>query len=143
MFILNPTRKFTVKYGSPSEEGADFFEADFEFILTEDCFTEDIRKKVKELQPILEKDTDEVKADKMYKQQAVIWHKIRKSLKAVRGINDFEGNPINIQDEKGNIIEDTQAAVFEFITNFGDVATQVLTAYLGLNTKNLNAGAMK
>ena len=75
----------------------------------------------------------------MYKQQAVI---IRKSLKAVRG-NDFEGNPINIQDEKGNIIEDVQAAVFEFITNFGDVATQVLTAYLGLNTKNLNAGAMK
>lgn len=138
-FVLNPTRKFTVKYIEPSMEDTESnsFEADFEFILTEDCFTEDIRKKVQELVPILEKDTDEEKADKLYKQQSVIWHKIRRSLKAVRGINDLDGNPISITNP------DVQAAVFEFITNFNDVAAQVLSAYLGLNSKNLNAGATK
>lgn len=137
-FVLNPTRKFTVKY----EAEDDFFEADFEFILTEDCFTEDMRKRIAELKPILVKDTEEVKAEKIYKQQSVVWHKIRKSLKAVRGINDMDGNPINIITD-GNINEDIQSAVFEYITNFGDVAIQVLTAYSGLNQKNLSAGAMK
>jgi hypothetical protein len=145
MFVLNPTRKFTVKYTAPPVEGSsieDSFEADFEFILTEDCFTDDIRKRVIELKPILEKDTNEEKVEKIYKQQSVIWHKIRRSLKAVRGINDVDGNPINIIID-GKVNEDIQAAVFEFITNFDDVSTKVLSAYLGLNTKNLNAGAMK
>jgi hypothetical protein len=145
-FTLNPTRKFTVKYSAPSTEGSepsDSFEADFEFILTEDCFTEDVRKKVKELKPILNSDTEEVKTSKMYKQQSVIWHKIRRSLKAVRGINDFDGNPISIADENFNINTDVQAAVFEFITNFDDVATQILSAYMGLNLKNSKAGATK
>ena len=133
-FILNPTRKFTVGY--EDEETKETFEADFEFVLTEECFTDEVRQKSKNLEPILESDSDEVKEDKMFKAQGVVWHKIRKSLKAVRGITDENGNPLEVN-------EDTQAVIFDFIVKFGDVSVQVLTAFMGLSSKNLNAGAMK
>ena len=133
-FVLNPTRKFTVKYKDPKTE--DEFEADYEFILTEDCFTDELRKKTQEIEPILDSDSDEVKKNKLFRAQSVVWHKIRRSLKVVRGINDEEGNPLIVNEEN-------QAAIFEFITNFGDTATQVLMSYIGLSSKNLKAGVTK
>jgi len=133
-FVLNPTRKITVKYEDP--ETKESFEADFKFILTEECFTEDFRKKTSELETILESDPEEVKQEKMFKSQAVIWYRIRKSLVEVRGIKDPEGNSLEVNEE-------TQAAIFEFIVNFGDIAKQLLAAYMGLSLKNLKAGAMK
>jgi len=133
-FVLNPTRKVTIKY--EDKESGDSFEADFDFILTEDCFTEEMRKRVLELKPILKEDNDEIKTQKIYKQQSVMWYKIRKSLKEVRGIQDVEGNDIIITEEN-------QGAVFEFICDFGDIAVQAYNAYLGLHSKNLNAGVTK
>src|SRR4030066_1255249 len=133
-FILNPTRKFTAKY--EDEETKESFEADFNFILTENCFTEEMQKKIKEVENILKTDSEEVKEIKQYKAQSIVWYKIRKSLVAVRGIDDNNGIPLVVND-------DTQGAIFEFITNYGDIAVQVLTAYVGLSQKNLSAGAMK
>lgn len=133
-FILNPVRKFTAKY--VDKETKESFEADFDFILTEDCFTEEMQKKIKEVENILKTDSEEEKEIKQYKAQSIVWYKIRKSLVAVRGINDNNDVPLVVNN-------DTQGAIFEFITNYGDVAIQILTAYMGLSSKNLNAGVMK
>lgn len=126
-FVLNPTRKLTVKYIDP--ENDDSFEADFEFPLTEDCFTDEMREKIKNYEKVLKDDSDEEKERKLFKNQSVMWCKIRCGLKSVRGINDTEGNPIIVTSEN-------QGAVFEFITNFGDVGSQALIGFLGLNSKN-------
>ena len=133
-FILNPVRKFTAKY--IDEKTKESFEADFDFILTEDCFTEEMQKKIKEIGNISKSDSEEEKEIKQYKAQSIVWYKIRKSLVAVRGINDINDVPLVVN-------ENTQGAIFEFITDHGDIATQVLTAYIGLSSKNLSAGVMK
>jgi hypothetical protein len=126
-FVLNPTRKFTAVY--KDETTGDSFEADFAFLLTEDCFTPEMREKAKSLEVILESDTPEIKQEKLYKAQAVIWYKLRNSLKEVRGINDEQGNKIQINN-------DTRDAVFEFVMTCGDVSTQVVMAYIGVARKN-------
>jgi hypothetical protein len=127
-FSINPVRKRTFVY----EKDGDRFEADFEWVCQEDV---DIAETRKRLQGLTEgvKMTEE---DRL-KLMSLSVYRMRKSLKAVRGIIDeTTGRDIDCSNE------DNQKAAFEFIISCEGMYTRIQDSFLGLgNSKNSNSGA--
>jgi hypothetical protein len=122
-FVINPTRKRTFTH----VEGEDKFEADFDFVCMEDGITKEIKEKLRS-HNLNSPDEDAA--------LSIVWHQIRRSLKATRGIIDERtGQEVDISNS------DIQRAVFEFIISFGNLREQILTAYIGPSGKNSNSGA--
>ena len=144
-FKINTKKTYTFVYET-EEDGK--LTATFSFPTIEDEQTMEISKKLKgvDLSKIKEGDTSSDRAI-----ISTTLYTLRSSLVDFTGINDEstvteenpEGVPIKLRDENGDIIEEVQKAVFDFIFRLEGMKEKIMVAYIGPKGKNLKTGVMQ
>lgn len=143
LFKVNPKREETVTEEVVDEEGnSGTFKLHLEFQSSEELNYTEYRKRLST------SEGTEIVTDENGEEQEIdegtynaFLYSLRTSIIGAEPIADLDGEPLVIKDEEGNINEENQKAVFEFVKQIPELYDKLITAYKGHLGKNYKTGA--
>ena len=143
VFKVNPNRNVTINHVLKDEEGNEgTFSLHLRFKNSEELDYTEYRKRMEYSQG-----THTVKDEEGNEEEVeegaynAFLYTLRTSIIGAEPIADLDGNPLKIIDEEGNVNEENQKAVFEFVKSIPELYDKMITAYQGHLGKNYKTGA--